>query len=59
MRTAVQRISLYYLILVKIRNFFDKNYPSLKQFSTSPTETCLKGQRSGLLALFILIHFTI
>jgi hypothetical protein len=31
----------------------------LKQISTSPTETCLKGQRSGLLALFILIHFTI
>jgi hypothetical protein len=31
----------------------------LKQFSTSSTETCLKGQRSGLLAFLILIHLTI
>jgi hypothetical protein len=31
----------------------------LKQFSTFSTETCLKEQRSGLLALFILIHLTI
>jgi hypothetical protein len=31
----------------------------LKQFSTSSTETCLKGQRSGLLALLILIYLTI
>jgi hypothetical protein len=31
----------------------------LKHFSTSSTETCLKGWTSGLLALMILIHLTL
>jgi hypothetical protein len=32
--------------------------PFIETVFTSSTETCLKGQRSGLLALLILIHFT-